>query len=194
MGQSLLGLSLGVGGFSILAIYTWVNGLAREWSAGAHWWIGLGVGGLGMLIMGAGWAILCLAGPHLEVSSFSPLGLLLCGAAFSLYVMSARWVGRWRAPSSYSLELQTEGIYRHVRHPQALALCILSPGLGLFTGSIPYLVTVPVWIALWTAYTYLEEKNELLPAFGDEYARYRERTPRLLPRLLGRGKKLDNLR
>src|SRR2546426_4716600 len=172
-GQLLLGLFLGVAGFVILALYTRVNASTRRKGSGAHWRLGFVVGGLGMVIMGAGWAALCLAGPFLEESALSLLGLLLCIAALVVYVISARWVGRWRAPSAYSLELQTQGIYRNVRHPQALALCILSMGLGLFTGSIPYLFTVPLWIALWTAYTYLEENNELLPAFGDKYVRYR---------------------
>ena len=185
-GQSLAGLFLGVAGISTIALYTRVNARTRSQGAAAHWRLGWLLGTLGMLTMGAGWAVLSRAGPHLELGPLSFLGLGLCLLALVLYVLSARWVGRWRTPANYSLKLQTRGIYRHVRHPQALALCLLAMGLGLFTGSVPYLATVPLWIAFWTAYTYLEEKNELLPAFGDEYVRYRESTPRLLPRLFGR--------
>jgi len=82
--------------------------------------------------------------------------------------------------------VETSGIYNRVRHPQALALCVLAMGLALLSGSLPYLITLPLWIGFWTAYTYLEEKCELIPAFGEQYQRYREETPRILPRLVPR--------
>jgi protein-S-isoprenylcysteine O-methyltransferase Ste14 len=41
-------------------------------------------------------------------------------------------------------------------------------------------------VGFWIAYTYLEERNELIPTFGDEYRRYREEVPRLIPRLRAR--------
>ena len=70
-----------------------------------------------------------------------------------------------------------------MRHPQALSLCLASLGVGLLTGSIPYLVTVPLWMGFWTLYTYIEESSELLPAFGERYRAYMERVPRIIPRL-----------
>jgi len=77
--------------------------------------------------------------------------------------------------------LTPAGIYRWVRHPQALALCLVSVGLGLTTGSAPYLCSVPLWVAGWVAYTYIEERFELVPTFGDDYLAYMKRTARLLP-------------
>jgi protein-S-isoprenylcysteine O-methyltransferase Ste14 len=71
-----------------------------------------------------------------------------------------------------------------VRHPQALSLCVLVVGLVLLSGSLPILVTAPLWIAFWVFYTYLEESWELLPTFGEAYRRYRTSTPRLLPRVV----------
>ena len=136
-----------------------------------------------MTTLGLGWALLFLAGPRLESGLREILGGALCATSLWIYVLSARHVGRWRRPSRYSLGLCTHGIHGHVRHPQALSLCVLPLGLALVSGSIPFLVTVPLWIAFWTAYTYLEERLELIPAFGEAYLRYRKSTPRLVPRI-----------
>lgn len=51
------------------------------------------------------------------------------------------------------------------------------------SGSLFFLATLPLWLAYWTAYTYFEERLELLPAFGEDYRRYQARTPRLIPRI-----------
>jgi protein-S-isoprenylcysteine O-methyltransferase Ste14 len=82
---------------------------------------------------------------------------------------------------NFSLQLNTHGIYSYLRHPQALALCLLAVGIGLTTLSRPFLWTLPLWILYWVAYTFFEEHFELIPAYGEEYLLYRQRTPRLLP-------------
>jgi protein-S-isoprenylcysteine O-methyltransferase Ste14 len=133
--------------------------------------------------MAAGWALLASSGPRLGSPISRAAGAIVSFLAIAVYLAGARWVGRWRRPESYSLELETRGIYARVRHPQALSLCLAAVGVGLLTGSIPYLATVPLWIAFWIAYTYIEESSELLPAFGDRYRRYSESTPRIVPRL-----------
>jgi len=177
------GLLLGLAGAATIALYTHMNRRARQEGARSHWRTGLLLGATGMIFMGTGWALLCVAGPHIRSGILVGLGFVLCGAATVIYVVSTYRVGRIRSPKRYSLDLHTGGIYRVVRHPQALALCVLAPGIGLATGSVSFLVTVPLWMAFWTVYTYLEERNELLPVFGDEYRRYRESTPRIVPRL-----------
>lgn len=179
---SITGVLLSLAGAGTVVLYTKVNRGAREKGVHAHWVVGWFFGAIGMAVLSTGWTCLCFARPRLGWP-FLPLpGAILCAAAAAIYGASARRVGRWRAPSRYSLELYTGGIYSRVRHPQALALCVLAAGIGLVSGSIPYLVTLPLWIAFWTAYTYLEERNELIPAFGAEYQRYAERTPRIWPR------------
>jgi protein-S-isoprenylcysteine O-methyltransferase Ste14 len=180
------GLALGVSGAALIALYTRVNGASRRKGPAAHWRAGWTLALAGMSAMGAGWALLCLAGPHLRLGPLRLAGAALAACALAIYAASARRVGRWRSPSRYSLGLSTRGIYRRVRHPQALSLVLLSPGIGLLSGSLPYLLTVPLWVGFWTAYTFLEEHNELIPAFGEEYLRYREEVPRLIPRLRAR--------
>lgn len=182
-GRTAGGLILALAGAAVIAAYPGVNRAARGRGSAAHWAAGWVVAALGMGAMGAGWALLASSGPRLTHPAVRVAGAVAGLAALVTYLASARWVGRWRTPETYSLELETRGIYRRVRHPQALSLCTASAGVGLLTGSVPYLISVPLWIAFWTAYTYIEEAKELLPAFGESYLRYRETTPRLIPRL-----------
>ena len=178
-----LGLCLGLAGGLAISAYTVANRRARSLGAFRHWLVGwiLALGGMASML--AGWVLLCLAGPRWESLSARIAGGVICFLSAWIYVQSARLVGRWRRPSSYTLSLCTRGIHARIRHPQALSLCILVAGLVLLSGSIPFLVTSPLWIAFWAGYTVLEERAELIPTFGEEYHRYRKSTPRLIPRI-----------
>jgi protein-S-isoprenylcysteine O-methyltransferase Ste14 len=181
--KSLLGLALGILGALVIAAYTKINSKTRTKGARSHWTVGALTASLGMASMFCGWALLCLASPAVRTPWLQIPGGVACVLALAIYAASARYVGRLRGPARYSLDLETSGIYSRVRHPQALALCLLAVGLAALSGSLPYLVTLPIWIGFWTGYTYLEEKSELIPAFGEKYLRYREETPRIVPRL-----------
>jgi protein-S-isoprenylcysteine O-methyltransferase Ste14 len=100
-----------------------------------------------------------------------------------LYLCAMFYVGRLRKPKSFSLTLSSEGPYRHVRHPQALALCGLTLGLGLTTLSKPLLFGLPIWIGFWVLYAYMEERFDLIPSYGSRYQQYCRSTPRLFPAL-----------
>lgn len=186
--QPLLGLLLGLAGALVIGGYVRVNARARGLGSQAHWFRGILLAVTGMGLHWTGWGVLCLSGPWIRLGPFAWIGAVMCLGGLCLYAWSARRVGRWKAPAKYTLELRVEGIYRHVRHPQALALCLAAIGLGLVSGSVPFLLSLPLWLAFWFTYTCLEERWELIPAFGDEYLRYRETTPRLFPRLGRRGR------
>lgn len=80
----------------------------------------------------------------------------------------------------------SEGIYAHVRHPRYVSVAIGTLGWALFINYVgAYLIVLAAIPGLYVV-AVLEER-ELLRRFGDEYARYRERVPRFLPRL-GRGR------
>ena len=178
-------------GAAIIGVYPRLNRAARERGAVAHWARGWVVAAAGMGAMAAGWAVLASSGPRIASPVLVGAGAAVSLLALATYLASARWVGRWRCPESYSLELETRGIYARVRHPQALSLCLASLGVGLLTGSIPYLTSLPLWIGFWTLYTYIEESSELLPAFGERYRLYKERVPRIIPRLGHRSGKAE---
>jgi protein-S-isoprenylcysteine O-methyltransferase Ste14 len=182
-GKALTGFLSSFGGILTIAVYTRINGVCRKRGIRSHWGVGLVLGTLGMALVLGGWALLCLARPAVSLGVVHIAGIAISLAAGSFYSVGAWRVGRWRRPSKYSFDLKTDGIYARIRHPQALALCVMPIGLGLMSGSIPFLVTLPLWVGFWAAYTYLEEVNELIPAYGEKYLRYREMTPRLIPRL-----------
>jgi len=182
-GAFFFGLALGMAGAAVIAAYTKANAYLREKGARAHWAIGALTAWVGMGCMFGGWAVLCAAEPAWRRWWLQVPGGVLLVVALAIYAASARHVGRLRHPARYSLTLDTRGLYARVRHPQALSLCVLAVSLALLCGSLPYLCTLPLWIGFWVAYTYLEERYELIPAFGDRYRRYREGTPRIVPRI-----------
>ncbi len=179
---SLSGTALGAVGALVIAAYTRINAWLRAKGACAHWAVGALVACVGMGSMFSGWGLLCVAAPARRMLWLQVPGGAVCALALAIYAAGARQVGRLGRLTHYSLDLETRGIYHRVRHPQALALCVLAAGLAPVSGSLPYLLTLPLWLGFWVAYTYLEEQYELIPAYGEQYLRYREATPRILPR------------
>lgn len=174
-------VSLGLSGFGLLYLNSWLSPKARRNGARAHWLLGWWVNGLGMLAIVSSWLLLATLGPRLEWAALPWVGALSGAAGAMLFVASAENVGRLKRPSRYSLGLDTSGVYSIVRHPQALALSSMAMGLAGITRSVPLLVSLPLWIGTWYLYGRLEEKFELLPSFGDAYVSYAEDTPAFLP-------------
>lgn len=76
----------------------------------------------------------------------------------------------------------SEGIYGRVRHPRYVAVIIGTLGWALFINYVgAYLMALAAVPGLYLV-TVLEER-ELLDRFGEEYASYRERVPRFVPRI-----------
>jgi protein-S-isoprenylcysteine O-methyltransferase Ste14 len=183
-----LGLGATVAGAVVIAVYTLVNHRLRRGGPKVVWRTGWVLGALGMTLFGAGWVFLALSEPHLSFPDLWALVLRAAGVASLclagiVYLLAARRVGRWRRLRNYNLRLHTDGIYRLVRHPQALALLLVGAGIGLVSLSVPYLATMPVWLSYWVGYAFLEERFDLLPAYGAQYTSYAEVTPRLIPTL-----------
>ncbi|MGH9335755.1 MAG: methyltransferase family protein, partial [Vicinamibacteria bacterium] len=177
----LLGGIASLLGISLLILNSWWSPAVRKNGKTAHWLVGFGVNGIGMLSIGAGWFFLASLPPKLHWPALFWIGLACATAGGGLYLASATRVGRLRGPSTYSNDLDVSGIYSVVRHPQALALSLLAVGLGGLSRSIPYLVLVPAWILGWYVYSWLEEKLELVPVFGARYLDYSRETARMFP-------------
>lgn len=73
------------------------------------------------------------------------------------------------------------GVYDRVRHPRYLGMMMAWLGAALLSGATRLLLLVMVFIGLAVVVTELEER-ELLRRLGSEYADYRRRVPRFLPR------------
>jgi hypothetical protein len=177
----LVGSGAALAGFGLLALNSLWSPSVRRLGKGAHWLFGFVLNGLGMILIGGGWFWLAFLPPRLDLPPLPWIGFVSASAGLGLYFASAARVGRLRAPSDYSIDLDVRGLYSLVRHPQALALSLLAIGLGGLSQSIPYLVLMPLWIGAWYLYSWLEEKLELIPAFGERYREYARETPRMFP-------------
>ncbi|MFL7871856.1 MAG: isoprenylcysteine carboxylmethyltransferase family protein [Anaerolineales bacterium] len=73
------------------------------------------------------------------------------------------------------------GIYEKIRHPQAAGELFLWWVIAFLVNS-PFLVVFSfVWVPVWYGWCVAEEKDLLL-RYGDDYARYRQRTGMFIPR------------
>jgi protein-S-isoprenylcysteine O-methyltransferase Ste14 len=183
MNSALLGMICFGNGVIILTFYTIANNRLRKLSIDAFWLGGGILGGLGMVSFGAAWVLLAFSGPYYYLPLLQIVGGVLVVLAGLLCFWAMIYVGRLRPRKDFSLTLSTQGPYRHVRHPQALAFCGLTLGLGLMTLSQPFLFGFPLWIGFWVLYAHLEEQFELIPSYGSPYQQYCQATPRLLPAL-----------
>jgi protein-S-isoprenylcysteine O-methyltransferase Ste14 len=90
-------------------------------------------------------------------------------------------------PSDQSLNLVREGVYSLTRNPMLFGYLLALSGAGLMVCSFSTAVLLPLlYMALWTAWIKGREEPALERRFGDEYRRYREETPFLVPRLFPR--------
>ena len=88
-------------------------------------------------------------------------------------------------PSDQSEVLVSDGVYSMTRNPMLFGYLLALSGAGLLTRSFSVAFTFPLlYTAIWTAWIKGREEPALERRFGDEYRRYREETPFLVPRLL----------
>jgi protein-S-isoprenylcysteine O-methyltransferase Ste14 len=73
------------------------------------------------------------------------------------------------------------GPYRYVRNPMYLGIVLIAFGVGLVVSSILLLVWGLVLFCWFWFFLIPFEERELHALFGETYARYRRRVPKLLP-------------
>ena len=123
--------------------------------------------------------------PILTLGPVGPIMVLL-GAIVFVIGASQIYTAKWRRTGMVS-----KWIYKFVRHPQYTSLTLLGAGLLLTWGRAIMFIFFFLMMFL---YYYLAKKEEAICVglFGEEYERYRERTPFCIPggkgldRLLGR--------
>lgn len=124
--------------------------------------------------------------PHRE--AFWLAGAVLLCIDFYLLVRVVRDLG-WRIlvglpelrPAQNAGRVIQEGIYAHVRHPRYLGMMLAYFGAACYTRAPRVFVLAGVGCLLAFLISELEER-ELLKRQGEEYARYRQRVPRFIPR------------
>ena len=77
--------------------------------------------------------------------------------------------------------LVTDGIYRHIRHPQYLGLFFIMFGWLLHWPTLLTLVLFPILLIVYYRLA-LSEDRLLAQSFGEQFETYRRATPRFIPR------------
>ena len=88
----------------------------------------------------------------------------------------------WRKIFKAKGQLVTDGIYRHVRHPQYLGFILLTFGIDFLWVTFSTLILWPILVFLYYRLA-KEEENIMEEKFGDQYRQYAKEVPRLFPNL-----------
>lgn len=97
---------------------------------------------------------------------------------FGIWLISAAWDQVYKAEG----ELVTDGIYRHVRHPQYTGIFIITLA---FMIQWPTFTTMILWPFVIVMYVRLarREEREVMRKFPEQYREYMQHTPMFFPRL-----------
>jgi len=100
--------------------------------------------------------------------------LLIVLAAGRLFKRAATPV----APTKPSTALVTGGIYRWVRNPMYVGLSLILLGIGIATGSVWFLIALPIAVLAVTKLAIEPEERYLAEKFGAAYLEYKSRVRR----------------
>ena len=97
---------------------------------------------------------------------------------YGVYIIYKGWQKIHHATDS---ELITDGIYRHIRHPQYVGMMMITVG---FLIQWPTVITIFMWPILLFLYYRLSlyEEKKLSLKFGQEFYDYKKRVPAIFPR------------
>jgi protein-S-isoprenylcysteine O-methyltransferase Ste14 len=105
--------------------------------------------------------------------------VIICGALLVVLAGSLfRRAGTPIEPTKPSTALVTSGIYRWSRNPMYLGLSAILLGIGLVTGSLWFVVALPVAIFAVTKLAIEPEERYLAELFGNAYLDYKSRVRR----------------
>ena len=108
-----------------------------------------------------------------------PLLFFLTLFIYSLYVEIP--LKRTYIDSPQPTKVVTDGTYSLCRHPAAFWFVVWVASAVLASRSVTLAVAAPVWITAYIGCMFWEEKLCCLENIGDEYKRYQEVTPMLIP-------------
>lgn len=107
------------------------------------------------------------------------ISMALIAAGLSLLVVG--WATVYRGLGG----LVTDGIYRHLRHPQYLGLILIVVGFNIQWPTLPTVLMAPILIVMYVRLARREDL-ELATVFGDAFLEWAARTPAFIP--WGRGR------
>jgi len=92
-----------------------------------------------------------------------------------------KWEIFWER--TYTGQLVTTGIFKHIRHPHYASLLIVGFGLAFFFFSLLTLLIaiIAIPIMIWSI---IDEERVLIKQYGDEYKKYMKKVPwRMIPKI-----------
>lgn len=145
--------------------------------------------------------LLALGGPWLDqrlglprfaaglVTTVPGVVLLVAGGVLAFWsVVAEVRIGRGTpVPMIPTQRLVVVPPFTYCRNPMVLGTATAYLGLGLWVGSASAVVFVLGFAGLLLLYVKVLEEKELEARFGDDYVRYKDSTPFLIPRLPRRG-------
>ena len=135
----------------------------------------LGIGILALIISAIA------GGPKMVIEKQN--SLITFFVLLAIYLFITFWAIFSLAAKRKENRLQTQGIYKYVRHPMYGAIIfILNPALGILLRSWLLILSCFVSYFIWRSATGDEEK-QLVEQFGDEYSKYRKTTWPFFPNL-----------
>ncbi|MDR2986522.1 MAG: isoprenylcysteine carboxylmethyltransferase family protein, partial [Nocardiopsaceae bacterium] len=124
------------------------------------------------------WRSIVIAAPWVRILG---LAIILGSTAFAIWArlqLGAMWSAAPTVKEHHAL--QTSGPYRLTRHPIYTGILGMLLGSLLVAGAGRWIVPFPVFVLLFEIKIHIEERL-MLAEFPDEYPRYRQRVPQLIP-------------
>jgi protein-S-isoprenylcysteine O-methyltransferase Ste14 len=144
-----------------------------------------------IVVSGSTWWLVNLA-LAIYLSMQNPVDMFFVGYVWRgvalLFVLVGLAIGLWAMKTFRTMKklygkidsLVTQGPYRYTRNPQYLSLMLITIGAAIFFNSL-HLLLFAATIAASAYFAALMEEEELEKLFGQQYAKYRKETPRLIP-------------
>lgn len=141
------------------------------------------------LIVLAGFFVIWRLLPHTLLfhrTLFASVLAALAAAHWAYYLIGGLLANRMAARSAAGIgHVVTDGLYARVRHPIYSGDIVLAWGIVLYWPHI-WVVIAAVWMTAVLIFWMRLEERALEERFGGEYARYKARTPMVVPRILNR--------
>ena len=102
---------------------------------------------------------------------------------FSVIMLKAMKDGGKEHVAPYKETTMHTGIYLYIRHPGALGEMPLYIALGFFLNNWFLVLSMTLFVIIYTPFAIYFEEKDLVKRFGDDYLEYKKRTGALFPKV-----------
>jgi protein-S-isoprenylcysteine O-methyltransferase Ste14 len=111
------------------------------------------------------------------------------GFAFIISGLIIRWISIVQLGNSFTVDvaiiqganLETNGIYKRIRHPSYLGILLIVTGFSLTMNSLSSFLVFVIPVLISIIYRISIEENVLKEEFGETYSLYKAKTWKLIP-------------